>query len=341
MKNIVLLIILLLMAVGMNAQEPLKRVYGVVMRESGEPVANVMVSVEGKNKFAMTNNEGIFTFSKLTTADSLLVIVPGMGMTRVGCHGGKIEVVVGMEEESAFNKLLEEDRKKALNNHRIEGYVNIEETQEPLPYATVLLSDLEDKEIGHTATDSTGHFNTVVYGTGSYTLKISAVGYTDNYKAVRIAEGDSVASVGNILMIEGVQLGEVEVKDRRAEKGRRVYSNILTRSDIESSGAKDILSALKGHIAGMVIRKKNAGVPGGAIVHVTIRGPSSINLSTEPLIIVDGIRMYPFPDETPLGTVNNNIPIDLVESIEVNKTGEGYGAEGANGVIIIKTRRGK
>ncbi|GAB1359374.1 hypothetical protein MASR1M31_11580 [Porphyromonadaceae bacterium] len=74
-----------------------------------------------------------------------------------------------MEEESAFNKLLEEDRKKALNNHRIEGYVNIEETREPLPYATVLLSDLEDKEIGHTATDSTSHLKiTVVYGTGSY-----------------------------------------------------------------------------------------------------------------------------------------------------------------------------
>ena len=341
MKNIVLLSLFLLMAVGMNAQEPLKRVYGVVMRESGEPVANVMVSVEGKNKFAMTNNEGIFTFSKLTTADSLLVIVPGMGMTRVGCHGGKIEVVVGKEEETTSNKLLEEDREKALNNHRIQGYVNIGETQEPLPYATVLLSDLEDKVVGHTATDSAGHFNTVVYGTGNYTLKVSAVGYTDNYKAVRIAEGDSVASVGNILMIEGVQLGEVEVKDRRAEKGRRVYSNILTRSDIESNGARDVLSALRGHIAGVVVRKKNAGVPGGGSVHVTIRGPNSIHLSTEPLVIVDGVPIYGGGGETPLGAVNNAVPIDIVESIEVNKTGEGYGVQGANGVIIIKTRRGK
>ncbi len=92
--------------------------------------------------------------------------------------------------------------------------------------------------------------------------------------------------------------------------------------------------ALAGRVAGVQV-SANDGQPGSAY-NIVIRGNNSVTQDNSPLYVVDG-----FPIENP----NNNVisPEDI-ESIDVLKDASAtaiYGARGANGVIIITTKRGK
>ncbi len=107
--------------------------------------------------------------------------------------------------------------------------------------------------------------------------------------------------------------------------------------------------ALQGQAAGVVVIQ-STGKPGSP-VSVRIRGTTSINGTNEPLYVVDGIPIITKAGElttgtlqgsdiNPLSTIN---PADI-ESIQVLKDASAtamYGARGANGVILITTKRGK
>ena len=92
-----------------------------------------------------------------------------------------------------------------------------------------------------------------------------------------------------------------------------------------------------------------SGAPGGGI-SIRVRGASSINSGSEPLYVIDGFPMY--PDNGALGTSGNRQPTNAmatinpneIESIEILKDASAtsiYGSKGANGVILITTKRGK
>ncbi|WP_430809494.1 MULTISPECIES: SusC/RagA family TonB-linked outer membrane protein [unclassified Carboxylicivirga] len=92
--------------------------------------------------------------------------------------------------------------------------------------------------------------------------------------------------------------------------------------------------ALQGRAAGVQVKTSSAA-PGGS-VSVIIRGGNSINSSIQPLYVVDGIPV----DE---GTLNSFNPEDI-ESMEILKDASStaiYGSRGANGVVLISTKRGK
>jgi len=101
--------------------------------------------------------------------------------------------------------------------------------------------------------------------------------------------------------------------------------------------------AMQGQLSGVNIMATN-GVPGGP-VRINIRGMGSITAGTEPLIIVDGVQLNTSTSSgqtasNPLSFLNNND----IESIEVLKDGAAasiYGAQAANGVILVTTKQGK
>lgn len=102
-------------------------------------------------------------------------------------------------------------------------------------------------------------------------------------------------------------------------------------SDIIKSQAFNALEGLKGKAAGVNIFS-NTGQPGGEL-RVIIRGISTINASASPLYVVDGVVMTNFQFLNP----------NDIESIEVLKDASSaaiYGARGANGVILVTTKRG-
>lgn len=132
----------------------------------------------------------------------------------------------------------------------------------------------------------------------------------------------------------------------------------VTAAEIERQPVSNPLAALQGRVPGMVVTQ-TSGVPGSAF-KVEIRGRSSLDLSlsrNDPLIIIDGVPFEPgngninrIPSAannpisiseggiSPLNTIN---PADI-ESIEVLKDGDAtaiYGSRGANGVIMITTKK--
>ena len=105
----------------------------------------------------------------------------------------------------------------------------------------------------------------------------------------------------------------------------------LKTDDIKAGVVTNTAQLLKGRAAGVQVRQ-NSGEPGGGI-SIRIRGASSISSNNEPLYVIDGFQ-------TDLG---NQINPNDIESIEILKDAAAtaiYGARGANGVVLITTKKG-
>lgn len=109
--------------------------------------------------------------------------------------------------------------------------------------------------------------------------------------------------------------------------------SVVKMSDIEDVPVTSVDQALQGRIAGVDI--VSSGAPGESS-SINIRGARSISASNEPLIVVDGV-----PDA--VGSLGEIDPVDI-ESISVMKDASStaiYGSRGANGIILITTKKGK
>lgn len=102
--------------------------------------------------------------------------------------------------------------------------------------------------------------------------------------------------------------------------------SVVTAQMIERNGYLTIKEAIKSCISGVSFDYSEDGEK------VIIRGSKSLNLSTDPLVLLDGV-------ETTFAAADQGCHVNDVEIIEVIKDGLGYGAKGANGVIVIKTKK--
>ncbi|MEQ7801681.1 TonB-dependent receptor [Pedobacter sp. ASV1-7] len=124
-----------------------------------------------------------------------------------------------------------------------------------------------------------------------------------------------------------------------------IKGNVLVQT-----GANSVTEALQGRIAGVKVNNQS-GEPGGS-VNIQIRGANSINASSSPLFVIDGLQIDVNQGEVatssvggytaynPLATLNPND----IESVDVLKDASAtaiYGSRGANGVVIITTKSGK
>ena len=145
-----------------------------------------------------------------------------------------------------------------------------------------------------------------------------------------------------------VNAGYWEVKER--ENTGNIAK--VTAQEIEAQPVTTPLQALSGRVAGVVIRQRS-GVPGGGI-DIQIRGQNSLRLDgNNPLYIVDGVPYPSSPVSSPdvvggifgseIDPINYINPSDI-ESIEILKDADAtaiYGSRGANGVVLITTRKGQ
>ncbi len=199
----------------------------------------------------------------------------------------------------------------------------LDEQNNPLKGATVLV---KGKSIS-TSSDAKGKFSIAVEAGAE--LTVSYIGY--NVKEVPASSNMIV-----ILQAAANTLNDVVVVGYGTKKRKDISTSIATVSgdDIRKSPATSIESALQGRAAGVQVIS-NDGNPGGNI-SVKIRGAStaSPNGSNEPLYVVDG-------SIAPNGISFLN-PSDI-ESIDVLKDAAAtsiYGIQGANGVVLLKTRKG-
>lgn len=124
----------------------------------------------------------------------------------------------------------------------------------------------------------------------------------------------------------------------------------IKREDLLRGNPSDLSHGLQGKIAGVVVNQ-NDGAP-GAGVSIQIRGTNSFSTSTQPLYIVDGVPFDTGSTPTSEANANNNqtsnplafINPHDIQSIEVLKDASAtaiYGSRGANGVVLITTRKGE
>lgn len=193
---------------------------------------------------------------------------------------------------------------------------------ESLPGATVIV---KSSSIG-TVTDANGNFSLTNTNSGAV-LVISFVGYTS--QEIRI-NGQSGITV--ILVEESIGLGEVVAVGYGAQKKESVVgaiSQIETQSLLRS-GVVNVTNAIAGKLSG-VLTIQQTGEPGNDDSEIIIRGLSSWNGSS-PLVLVDGVERD-FRDLDP----------NEIQTVSVLKDASAtavFGAKGANGVIIVTTKRG-
>ena len=178
-----------------------------------------------------------------------------------------------------------------------------------------------------TITDMDGNFMISVPSESSV-LVVTYVGM--NTQEVKVGKKREF----KITLADDNSLGEVVVVGYGQQKKASVVGSITqTTGEVleRAAGVSDIGAALTGNLPGVTTMQGN-GMPGEEEPQIIIRGSSSWN-NSDPLVLVDGI-------ERPMSSVD----ISSVESISVLKDASAtavYGVKGANGVILITTKRGQ
>lgn len=212
----------------------------------------------------------------------------------------------------------------AQSTKRITGLVT-DSQNNPVIGATVMVKG--NKAVG-VATDFDGKF-TISVPAESRMLVISFIGMEP--KEVDIS---AKANVTVTLNEQSTELGETVVVGYGQQKKESIVAAITqtTGATLErAGGVSSVGAALTGNVPG-VITSSSTGMPGEEDPRIVIRGASTWN-SSDPLILVDGV-------ERPM----NSVDISSVESISVLKDASAtavFGVRGANGVILITTKRGK
>lgn len=232
-----------------------------------------------------------------------------------------------------------------LANTTIKGRVIDAANGETLIGATVVVKG--DNELG-TITDFDGNFSITTKSELPLTLKAQFIGFEPQ----EIVVNSETEIVEIKLHDSNTLLNEVVVVGYGTQKRTQLTGSVTTvRADaISRAAAPSIDKALSGKVAGLAVTA-SSGQP-GADSHIRIRGGNSVNASNEPLYVIDGFIYFKDAANTgtglgsiegslnPLSTVNP----DDIESVEVLKDVSAtaiYGSRGANGVILITTKKGK
>ena len=197
-------------------------------------------------------------------------------------------------------------------------------TGEPMIGVSVVV---DGTSIG-SVTDLDGNF-TIQKVPENATLKISYVGYKE--QKLQVAGKSSF----QIVMDEDNQgLDEVVVIGYGTVKKRDLTGSVASvkQNDIAQVAAPDAMQAMQAKVPGLDLVSGDGQA--GSSVSITLRGNRSISASNNPLIIVDGVEYSGALD----------IPANDIESMDILKDASStaiYGTKGANGVIIITTKRGQ
>lgn len=225
-------------------------------------------------------------------------------------------------------------RGKTLSNADIpiKGKITDQKTREALIGVSV---KVKGSNTG-VSTDANGNYSLNAPENG--TLVITYIGYEPLEIAVNSRETINISLIGsNTALSEVVVIGYGT--QRRSDLTGAVGS--VSEDKLKERPASSLNQALAGKVSGVQVNT-NSGRPGGR-TNIRIRGFSSINSSNNPLYVIDGV-MLPIGNQVQASQAIDYINPNDVVSVEVLKDASStaiYGARGANGVILITTKRGQ
>lgn len=354
-----------------GAQDSLITVQGSVKDGGSHAIAGTIVSVKGETVNAVTDDQGLFTLE--VKPDASLIF----NKTDFARHE---EPVNNRSEIHVVLKIAEAD--SAVAKDSVSGTVDTTLTDttaasqtspvSPTPSMTSTdsaansqssvqgtVSDKNGPITGVTvsvkgqptsaATDEQGQFS--IPATADDILVFSAVGYKEYEEPLNNREKIDVLLSEESKTIESVQVVAVGYGTmERATLASSVSS--IGADEIENEVLPSIPQAIQGKAGGVQVTQKS-GSPGGGL-SIRVRGTTSINASSDPLYVVDGIPVNSTTNFTGGsdfnfggGTQGINVLSSLnpsdVQSIEILKDAASssiYGARAANGVVLITTKKG-
>lgn len=210
-------------------------------------------------------------------------------------------------------------------NWTIQGQV-LENTEPPYPLPGVNIL-IKGTSLG-TVSDGNGYFS--IKAKKGDVLIFRYLGFKDYEYVV----SRSISNLTVSLTADSEELDEIVVTGISEEKRVNSVSAVSTLDVTKNLSTKPITSlsqSLQGGITGLNVTQ-SSGLPGADAATIKIRGISSLITNNDPLVLVDGIPMD-----------MNQLDPNTIESVTVLKDAAAsaiYGARAANGVIVVKTRRG-
>ena len=209
-------------------------------------------------------------------------------------------------------------------NRVITGKVT-DETGAPIPFATVKIKGSK----GGTSADANGNFSISTNGTGN-TLIISAASMETKQIDItgQTTTNISLKSTGQLseIVVTGVGVGT-------SKKKLGISVESVTADKLPPTPTSTIDQALVGKIPGAIFQSID-GTP-GAPTAITLRGINTLQGGTKPLILLDGVEI-----KTDINTLDLT-SIERVEVVQGAASSSLYGAQGANGVIQLFSKKGK
>lgn len=244
-------------------------------------------------------------------------------------------VVIKRQSISVGND-IDTDRNSLAAKQQRQGRI-LNESGIPLPGVTVRIKGTNRV----TSTDQNGNFT--IKEEGNVTLIISSVGYKTQELSYATGMQDIVLA-SDFGSLDAVTVIAYGTTSKRVSTGSTAS---ITSEELSRAPVNNVMEALQGRVAGLDISSSN-GLPGAAI-NVRLRGINSIAANSSPLYIVDGVPFFSESlnmftgdngTQSPIAGIN---PSDI-DRIDVLKDADAtaiYGSRGANGVILITTKKGK
>ncbi|MBN1117984.1 MAG: TonB-dependent receptor [Bacteroidales bacterium] len=224
----------------------------------------------------------------------------------------------------------------------ITGTVIDSKTNDPLPGVSIVVKGTSRGVV----TDLSGKYS--IEANQGDVLIFSFIGYQSNEKTI-----GTETKIDIMLIPDIIDLSEVVVVGYGTMKKSDVTGSIssVSSEQIKAMPVSSLDQALQGKAAGVIVQSSSGSPAGG--VSVLVRGASSINASSQPLYVIDGV---PISNTSTSGIANIDggqggqtsnplaaISPDDIEKIDILKDASAaaiYGTRGANGVILITTKRG-
>jgi TonB-dependent SusC/RagA subfamily outer membrane receptor len=214
--------------------------------------------------------------------------------------------------------------------------------------------EVEGTRLG-AVTAADGRYRLAVVPVGSQVVVARRIGYASLRRTVTVTAGQQV-SADFAMDPAAFSLDEVVVTGTAGGEQRRTLGNAVAIIDaataLERSAAPDLSALLSSRSPGAIITPGSGRIGAGPTIQ--IRGRSTLSLSSEPIVYIDGVRVNNAVNQGPqggfLGAQNagvanrlNDINPDDIESIEIIRGPAAstiYGTEAANGVIQVITKKG-
>lgn len=199
-------------------------------------------------------------------------------------------------------------------------------------------------------TDDTGHYTITGVPPGNVTVRVRMIGFAPTERSVTVSDGEATTA-DFVLAARSVQLDQIIVTGTPGGTQRRAIGNVVGTIDAEDvlavAPATNVDQLIGQRTPGLIVLPSTGQVGTGS--QIRVRGTSSLSLTNEPIVYIDGIRMDAATSQGPtqrggagVSRLNDLNPEDI-QSIEVIKGPAAatlYGTEASNGVIQIITKRG-